>query len=85
MKQYALTHEGLSLVVEFDQGPLFWCRARLIVNDEPVDERAVFWGTTRLRTSKPRTVVVDAKAGFFGPKRPVLRDDGGSIRFDKSS
>ncbi|GAA4831364.1 hypothetical protein [Garicola koreensis] len=85
MKQYTLTHEGLTVDVEFDLGMLFWYRARLIVNDEPVDERAVFWGTTRLRTSNPRPVVVDAKTGFFGPKTPVLRDHAESIPFDKRS
>ena len=82
MKQVTRTHEGHALEVEFDQGPLFWYRARLIINDEPVDERAVFWGTTRLRASSPRRVVVDAKTGFFGPKRPVLREGADSIPFN---
>lgn len=79
-----MTHEGLKLDVEFDQGPLLWYRARLIVDDEPVDERGVFWGTTRLRASRPRPVVVDAKTGFFGPKKPVLRNGSQSIKFGKS-
>lgn len=84
MKQFALHHEGLNLEVEFDQGPLFWYRVRLIVNDEPVDERTLFSGTTRLRTSSPRPVVVDTKSGFFGPKKPVLREGAESIPFSKS-
>lgn len=83
MKQYALTQNGLDLLVEFDQGATFWYRARLIVNNEVVDERSVFWGTTRLRASQPRPVVVEATAGFLGPKRVVLHEGGKSIPFTK--
>lgn len=85
MKQFSLSHQGLDLEVEFDDGAFLWHRVRLIVNGEPVDERAVFWGTTRLRTSRPQPVIVDARAGFFGPQTPVLREDSQSIPFEKSS
>jgi len=74
MKQFSLNHQGLNLVVEFDQGRLFWYRARLIVNDEVADENSVFWGTTRLRTTSPHPLVVEATAGFLGPKKVTLLD-----------
>ena len=76
MKQFSLNHDGLNLVVEFDQGTLFWYRARLIVNDEVADENSLFWGTTRLRTTRPRSLVVEAKAGFLGAKKVALRERG---------
>lgn len=81
MKQFSLNQNGMNLVVEFDQGTLFWYRARLIVNDEGADESSVFWGTTRLRTARPRPVVVEATAGFFGPKKVVLLDGTQTIPF----
>lgn len=83
MKQFALDHDGLELVVEFDQGTLFWYRARLIVNGGAVDERSVFIGTTRLRTQQPNPQVVDATAGILGPKRVELRDGSKTIPFTK--
>ncbi|WP_133434212.1 hypothetical protein [Aeromicrobium phragmitis] len=69
--------------MEFDHGTVFWYRARLIVNDEVVDENSVFWGTTRLRAPRPGSFVVDATAGFLGPKKVVLRDGARTIPFAK--
>lgn len=83
MKQFSLNQDGLHLVVEFDQGTLFWYRARLIVNHEVADENSVFWGTTRLRAARPHPLVVEATAGFFGPKKAVLHDGGQAIPFVK--
>lgn len=81
MKQFSLSHEGLDLMVEFDQGMLFWYRARLIVNNKVADERSVFYGTTVLRAAHSHPLVVEATAGFFGPKRVVLREGANSIPF----
>jgi hypothetical protein len=83
MKQFSLDHDGMTLTVEFDQGALFWYRARLIVDGETVDERAVLWGTTRLRTTRPVPLVVDAAVGFWGPRGAVLRDGQRTIAFTK--
>lgn len=83
MKQFCLNHDGLNLVVEFDQGTLFWYRVRLIVNDEVADERNLFWGTTRLRSSNPRPLAVEAKAGFLGNKKVSLLGDAQPVPFGK--
>lgn len=83
MKQFSLDHDGLNLVVEFDQGTLFWYRARLIVDHQVADENSVFWGTTRLRTAQPRPLLVEATTGFLGPKKVTLLDGAQEIPFIK--
>ncbi|WP_271800369.1 hypothetical protein [Dietzia maris] len=85
MKQFTLNHEGTNLLVEFDNSPFFWYRTRLIVNDEVVDERSLFSGTTRLRATRPQPLTVDATMGFAGPKKVVLRDGAQTIPFVKDS
>ena len=83
MKTFALDYDGRTLEVEFDQGATFWYRARLIVDNQVVDERNVFWGTTRLRASGPRPLIVDASTGFWGPKKAVLIDGAQELRFSR--
>lgn len=83
MKQFSLNHAGTDLVVEADQGALFWYRVRLIADDEVVDQRSLFWGTTRLRAPRPRPAVVEAKAGFFGVKKVKLIAGDQKIPFAK--
>lgn len=83
MKQFSLAHNGVNLMVEFDQGTLFWYRVRLIINNEITDERSLFSGTTRLRATRPRTLSVDATMGFFGPRKVVLLDGTQTIPFVK--
>ena len=84
MKQFCLNHDGLNLVVEFDQGALFWYEVRLIVNDEVADERSLLWSTTRLRTSNPRPLAVEAKAGFLGNKKASLLERVEKVPFIKN-
>ncbi|GAA1126807.1 hypothetical protein [Arthrobacter flavus] len=83
MKQFSLKHNGSNLVVEFDQSALFWYRARLVVDNQVADERALFLGSARLRATQPDAVVVDARVGWFGPKSVVLAADGRQIPFSK--
>lgn len=85
MKQYSLNHEGRDLVVEFDQALTFWYRARLIVDDEVVDERHILNGTTVLRSPRPTAIKVKAGVGFGGRKKAELLDEkqGTSIPFAK--
>ena len=83
MKQFTLNHGGTDLVVEVDQGALFWNRVRLISDDEVVDERNLFLGKTRLRAPRPRPAVVEVKAGFFGVKKAWLLDGDRKVRFIK--
>lgn len=83
MKQFSLDHNGLNVVVEFDQGALFWSRVRLMINNEVTDERSLFSGTTRLRASRPQPLTVDATMGFFGPRKVVLHDGAQSAAFTK--
>lgn len=81
MKQFSLSYEGSNLTAEFDSGTVFWYRVRLIVDDEVVDERSVFWGTTTLRTNRPRALQVAATTGFLGPKKVVLRSGDEAVPF----
>ncbi|MDZ5076599.1 hypothetical protein [Nesterenkonia sp. HG001] len=83
MKQFTLNPHGLNLVVEVDQGALFWYRVRLIIDNDVADERNLFWGTTRLRANHAQPVTVDVTAGFFGARRVVLRDGTQSVAFTK--
>lgn len=69
--------------MEFDQGATFWYRARLIIDNEVVDERSLFWGTTRLRAATPKPLTVDASSGFWGPEKAVLIDGADKVRFHK--
>lgn len=75
MQQFSLTHDGMDLVVEFDQALTFWNRARLVVDDEVVDERHILNGTTVLRSPRPNALKVEASVGFGGRKRAALIDD----------
>lgn len=83
MKQFSLKHKNSNLVVEFDQSALFWYRARLVVDDQVADERALFVGSARLRATQPHVLTVDARVGWFGPKSVVLAADGVQIPFTK--
>ena len=83
MKQFSLDRDGLGLTVEFDQGATFWYRVRLIVDDEVVDERSMWWGTTMLRTNRPRALKVSATTGALGPKKVVLHEGAESIPFSR--
>lgn len=68
---------GHRIEVEFDGSRILWHRVRLIVDDVLVDDRAIFAGSTRLRSSSPVSVVVDATVGFFtGKTKAVLRRVG---------
>lgn len=83
MKQFSLNHNGLHVMVEVDQGALFWYRTRLIINNEVADERGLFWGTTRLRANDPQPVTVDVTAGLLGARKAVLNDDAGPVALTK--
>lgn len=76
MKHFTLDHDGLHLVVEFDQAMALYYRARLIVEGTVVDERSVFVGKLVLRSPPPRALRVEAAVGWWGPKRATLLDDG---------
>ncbi|GAA1452461.1 hypothetical protein ACFP47_11585 [Nesterenkonia lacusekhoensis] len=83
MKQFSLHHNGMELLVEFDEAAVFWHRVRLIVNHEVADQRSLFLGTTRLRATHPRPLAVDARVGLFGPKSVLLRDRAETSVFTK--
>ena len=77
--QFSLKHEGADLVVEFDQALTFWNRARLIVDDEVVDERHILNGTTVLRSPRPTALKVEVSVKFGGRKKAALRDEKSSM------
>lgn len=75
MKRFTLNHDGMRLLVEFDQSMLFYYRARLIVDNAVADERTILMGKVLLRSAAP-SLEVEAAVGWLGPKSAVLRDEG---------
>ena len=74
MKRFTLDHDGMRLLVEFDQSMLFYYRARLIVDNAVADERTILMGKVLLRSADP-ALEVEATVGWLGPKNAVLRDE----------
>ena len=74
MKVFALEHDGMHLVVEFDSAMFFYYRVRLIVDNAVADERALVGGSVMLRATHPAVVRVEATIGWRGPKKAVLHD-----------
>lgn len=87
MKVFALDHDGMQLVVEFDSAMFLYYRVRLIVDNAVADERALVGGSVMLRATHPAAVRVEATLGWWGPKRAVLHDDRRqqTIPFEKVS